>query len=294
MKRILLISALPFFLLASCSTLPPRRELTPAERARMEAADEIFAQAEDAYHDAENDFERDEAFARIRKAAEMGSPDAMYFVGFHHYKLAEAGDEDRKQAVRWLQAAAEWDHAPAMSTLGVVYLQGHGIARNPGTAYRLFRRAAREDNAAAMYNLGLMYLTGAGIRQDDSSAADWFEKAAERGDVPSMVFLGNLYLRGRGVITSYRNARKWFTKAAKAENAEAMYLLGLMAKNGVGQDKDLEQMAFWFHMAAARGHKIAAERLQKLKALEQVVTRIQQSQETPTDEKPTKEAPTSN
>ena len=48
-------------------------------------------------------------------------------------------------------------------------------------AFKVWKNLAEQGNAAAQYNLGLMYLEGKGVAQNDAQAAIWTRKAAEQG-----------------------------------------------------------------------------------------------------------------
>ncbi|KAI9348458.1 TPR repeat protein [Zopfochytrium polystomum] len=73
--------------------------------------------------------------------------------------------------------------------------------------------------------LGLMYLNGEGVAKDDAEAARWFRKAAKRGLACGQRNLGVLCLEGRGVRRDPFEARKWLEKAAEQGDATAVRML---------------------------------------------------------------------
>jgi TPR repeat protein len=60
-------------------------------------------------------------------------------------------------------------------------------------ALRLWRPLADQGDAAAQYNLGLMYVDGHGVAQDDAAAVSWFRKAADQGYADAQYNLGLMY-----------------------------------------------------------------------------------------------------
>jgi hypothetical protein len=94
-------------------------------------------------------------------------------------------------------------------------------------------------DAVAMSTLGILYAYGRGVARDYAEARRWFEKAANLGDAGAMNELGLLYYHGRGVSRSYREARSWFEKSAAAGFAVAMTNVGIFYHKGEGVPRDL-------------------------------------------------------
>ena len=66
---------------------------------------------------------------------------------------------------------------------------GYGVPRNFAKALQWYQLAAKAGDREAQYSLGLMYLDGRGVARDEKTAADYFEQAAaaraERRDLQS-------------------------------------------------------------------------------------------------------------
>lgn len=85
----------------------------------------------------------------------------------------------------------------------------------PPSGVAWFRRAAREGSAPAMRSLGLIYLRGAdGVRADSAEAMGWFYEAALRDDAQSMYALARAFQEGVGVERDPQLARYWLERAA--------------------------------------------------------------------------------
>lgn len=119
-------------------------------------------------------------------------------------------DADPAQAIEWLERAAEGGVAEAETALGVVVLEGHGVAKDPARARRHFERAAAKDSASSQFCLGDIYFRGLGVDVDLSRGVDWYKKppcrAISPGSSPSAPFTAQG--RGASPIPSARS-RSW-------------------------------------------------------------------------------------
>lgn len=66
----------------------------------------------------------------------------------------------------------------------------------------------------AYYSLGNMYFEGKGTAKNYKEAVKWFEKAAEQGEPDSIFHLGICYAEGLGVDKNINKAIDYFFKAA--------------------------------------------------------------------------------
>jgi len=63
-----------------------------------------------------------------------------------------------------------------------MYLEGtDAVSSDNATALRWFTRAAEQGSPVGQSGLGLMYLTGRGLPKDPSKALQYFSMAAEQG-----------------------------------------------------------------------------------------------------------------
>ena len=87
---------------------------------------------------------------------------------------------------------------------------------------------ALDGNATAQYKLGVMYLEGDGVARDLAKAVKWWRKAAEQGDVMAQYLLGVMYNLGLGVTEDEEEAARWFREAAEQGHAEAQFNLEIL------------------------------------------------------------------
>lgn len=132
-------------------------------------------------------------------------------------------------------------------------------------AAQVWQKDAEAGEAASQRNLGLLYLNGLGVAKDPAQAARWFKAAAEQSFAPAAANLADMYLRGNGVPADRRRAAQYMRIAADGGLAESQHNLGIFYEHGVGLDKDEDTAVFWYKRAAAQGFSKSADRLAALR-----------------------------
>jgi len=133
----------------------------------------------------------------------------------------------------------------------------------PAGLENLVRRADQGD-AETQTNLGVMYLNGRGVAKNDKTAVEWFRKAADQGHADAQARLGWMYENGRGLAQDDKMAVEWYRKAADQGDAFAQCNLGVMYENGYGVAKDMNKAVEWYRKAAAQGITLANQSLKRL------------------------------
>ena len=111
---------------------------------------------------------------RFSALAEKGDGQAMAYLGLIHLR-ALGTPYDPKQAFEWTERAAGTELASAQLTLAHLSYLGIGPPRNPRQAARLLLASARSGHAPALRTLGLVYL---GLGSDWRAAAERCLEAA--------------------------------------------------------------------------------------------------------------------
>ncbi|PJK31170.1 tetratricopeptide repeat protein [Minwuia thermotolerans] len=142
-------------------------------------------------------------------------------------------------------------------------LEAYRAGDHPRAA-EIWEEAARAGDPAAQRNLGLMYLNGVGVARDPETAADWFRRAAEQDFAPAAANLADLYLKGNGVEADAERAFRYMKQAAEGGLAESMHNLGILHESGYGTARDREAAIRWFRRAAELGFGRAAARLTEM------------------------------
>jgi TPR repeat protein len=144
---------------------------------------------------------------------------------------------------------ADAGNAEAMGFVGVAYLCGQGIDRQPELGIWWLRQGASKRDARSMNALGAAYQSGYGVRPSVRWALHWYRIAADSGDAEGMRNLGSLYREGR----KYDSALVWYRKAVNAHSPEAMVDVGLMHEEGLGVPPGPEQAFELYQKAAQTG-----------------------------------------
>ncbi len=81
------------------------------------------------------------------------------------------------------QQACAGGELVSCNVLGLMYLTGEGVTRDPARALPLYMRACDGGLSGACINLGVMYQTGEGVTQNLARAAELYERACSSGDL---------------------------------------------------------------------------------------------------------------
>ncbi len=199
----------------------------------------------------------------LTKVALRGNANAQAILG---NRLFYRKNGNESFAVLWLTRAAENGNGLAQLQLGLIYLNGVGVAPSQNDAKKWLDMAARKGIREAKHGLGLISQRGKTV----ADAAGFFEAALNSGYVmaaydlamlapkdksseekfvnylkiaandnhPSAQnLLGVAFLLGKGVPKSDINAVLWFSRAARNKNLFARLNLALMYHRGRGVKK---------------------------------------------------------
>lgn len=166
------------------------------------------------------------ALGCYQHAAALGVAQAQFKVG--EDLLKDGGPNALAQAERVLSLAARQGHAQAQCALGLMYLEGRGVARDAKTAVEWLSESAAQGEPKAQWNLGSLYASGnteAGLARNVNLALDWCHKSAEQGFAAAQATLGALYAR----LERWPDALMWLEKAVAQDDPEALFNLALLA-----------------------------------------------------------------
>ena len=90
--------------------------------------------------------------------------------------------QDYQHAKPYFEQAQQAGHMKAPRYLGLMYLNGEGVAKNAQTAFAYFTQAAAAGDITGQYWLGYCYENGIGTAKDMTQAVRWYQKSATRGN----------------------------------------------------------------------------------------------------------------
>ena len=85
-----------------------------------------------------------------------------------------------------------------------------------------YKVGAEGGDALCQWQVGLMYIQGHGVAVDYKQARLWFEKAAAQDHLSAIGQLGVMYDDGKGVTPSWRRARELFKRAIELGDSMAV------------------------------------------------------------------------
>ncbi len=212
-----------------------------------------------------------EAFVIYERLANEGNQDAQTSLGFM-YQQGQGIAKDEKKAIYWYEQAIQKEQPYALFNLGLMYANSSQyIEQDIYKAHELFLRSAVAGVDLAQYEVALMFEQGAGCKQNFSEAAFWYEEAAKRGHTEAFNNLGVLYKEGKGVEQNFQRAFVCFSRAAEKNLSTAQYNLGQLYDAGEGVTQDHEKALQWCRKAAFNGHAKAKEIINSLQEQGKIV-----------------------
>ncbi|WP_373746073.1 tetratricopeptide repeat protein [Neisseria dentiae] len=113
--------------------------------------------------------------------------------------LAAYNAQDYAAALPLFRQAAAQGFFKADRYIGLAYLNGYGVAKDPAQAFAAFSRASGKD-ITGQYWLGYCYENGIGTAKDMRQAVYWYQKSAQRGDHVSQPAIDALQRLGIAVV----------------------------------------------------------------------------------------------
>ena len=170
----------------------------------------------------------------------------------------------------YLRAAGQ-GYAEAQTTLGHLYAEGLGVARDPAEARKWYAQAADQNEPGALHWIGGNYLNGenapqtlAEATQSSTKALEAYTKAAAAGYPLSQFNLGMMHLAGQGVAANAEEAFGWIQRAADQNLPAAQTQLASMYETGHGTTQDFAQAYQWYVKGAAGGDQEAARSVDRM------------------------------
>ena len=171
----------------------------------------------------------------------------------------------RTAAAESYLTASKAGSTSAMVGLAMLLISGDGVKQDKTEARKWLEKAANDGDVVAMGNLGSVYGAGVGVGVDFAKARGWFEKAAKLNYNEAMFQLGMMTQDGDGGKKDLKSAKAWFEKAAALEHASATFMLGSYAEEGKAGPRDQKAAIDYYRKAAALGDSEAEDALKRLR-----------------------------
>ncbi|KAI9308596.1 hypothetical protein BJ944DRAFT_136255, partial [Cunninghamella echinulata] len=224
------------------------------------------------------------ALVFYRKAAHLAHVGSMYKLGIILLRGYYQTTPMPREAISWLQRAANhlsssssitlnssYQSSHALHALAMIQLTGEvgdatSLIADPAYALELLQQAAQSGYIPSQVQLGHCYEHGQWVTMDDALSIYWYARAAEQGNPEGCLALSGWYLTGsttKGVlIASDKEAYLWARRAAitmvqateQWTVAKAHYAVAIFLERGIGVKQDVEKAKKWLLRAAVLGH----------------------------------------
>ena len=183
-------------------------------------------------------------FEQLLEAASSGDTTARFELGLYYYRQNEFG-----RARRWFSRAGKQGHGQALVQLGLIELQGLGLAANADEARRHFQAAAETGDARGHYELATLLYRGREFGQDREAAAMHLNLSA-RGGCSAALRTCAILVANQG---DQELAARCFLLAAERGDMFSQSAIAQRLENGIGLPCDPEAARHWAGMALAAG-----------------------------------------
>jgi len=188
-------------------------------------------------------------YQQYQAAAKQGDSHARFMLGLFYLEGRGVQKNPTKAGI-WIKRAARQGLAEAQLSMGLLYYKGYGgTAPEIEKAMYWFVRAAGQGVAEAQYSLGQIYANGTNVKKNEAEAVQWWRKAAAQKYAKAQHNLAVAYLHGAGVEANRDKAMQWFIKEAEHGDPQTQFNLGRLYSEGKWFDKSGSEAANWFYQA---------------------------------------------
>jgi len=166
------------------------------------------------------------SFEWAEKAALQKLPAAQFILGTL-YMQGRGVKRDQGKAFLNLRASADqgFTEAGQMIQKLLIYQTPTKSNRSGQINFKQFQKTARTGAAKTQYSIGLIYANGWGVARDYQAAVNWYTRAMDQGFAAAALQLGLIYGRGQGVEKNINRSIDLFKKSALMGNAKAKAIL---------------------------------------------------------------------
>jgi hypothetical protein len=165
-------------------------------------------------------------------------------------------NHDIKNAIPLLKQAAELGSAEAQYNLGYYYQQGSEVSQNDSIANTWLIKSAKQGYKDAQFKMAYSYAVGRGIKKDYKQAFYWALQCAEQKDPECMYNVIGCYREGMGVNKNSDSMLTWAIRLGSLEDLEdlkqsahitgARLNLAKMYRDGNKVPVDLAKSYMWY------------------------------------------------
>lgn len=182
------------------------------------------------------------ALTSLSSNPDQGDGEAQYVLSnlYNYGELIYGGvfPQDYREAMKWLEKAAEKGYVKAQGLVGDYYRTGLGhyydspnfVMRNNAKAVKWYTLAAENGYHGALLNLGNMYADGRGVTKDCNKAITLYTRDAELGYSAGPSNLASMYQTGKCVAKDIQKAYMWTLISGVQGLSDAFSWCGIYTK----------------------------------------------------------------
>ena len=212
----------------------------------------------------------------IKQAANSGNRNASLYYGYlaNTGKLPNKGTDFALAMKAYRKASRQknkqgqeigfYGNHLATYNIGLMYLNGHGVPKNPTEAYRWFKicnETYKEKNYGdsffpALVHMARMLQTGLGVPKDDKQAVEFWRLASEKSSEAKVAY-AKMAIAGQGMPVTMTVAVNKLEEAANQWNQEAILTLIKIYGKGDGLTRKANKVAVakWYLILSAANKK---------------------------------------
>lgn len=152
-------------------------------------------------------------------AAENGSLEGMYFLGFTYYEGIGV-EMNLDEAFKWFKLSAEKGHELSQFLLANSYFDGIGVEKDIIEAMKWLMLSVENGNRMALLVLASNLFGGNYIKPDNEKAFNLFNELQHEFS-ETQKYLGLCYLYGKGVEQDFKKAITYFEKSIEYGSYES-------------------------------------------------------------------------
>jgi len=221
------------------------RGLLPRDEARAKMArraDELYQRAVKCRDGKGEPVDISKAVKLLLEAIELGHIEAKIALAGIYVNAGFGLKLRPTEALRLLFEAKATGHLVAGPIIGLMHLDGLGIAKDTQEGLRFLEEAADGNNPFAIFNLALTYHYGReGIPISIPLAFKYYERGAALGDPTSIYKLGVIYCDGDGVPQDWQRGVAYLKKASDLGWVAASVSLAMLMIEGIHTQRDVAQ-----------------------------------------------------
>ena len=123
-------------------------------------------------------------------------------------------------------------YSDAMTTLGDLYMSGHGTEKNAKKALKQYKKGAKYGSINGQFKAGMVYLNYEDFK-DIPKGVKYLEKAARNKSAEAAFLLSVIFFKEDFYERDYSKSDKWITKAYRANHRSAASFIHFLEESNV-------------------------------------------------------------